>query len=110
MSEFIEEDNSTTGENSTDEISVLLDTHQQLLKKYQRLAADVSERLISALGDKNKPKQLINQCLQLKNKNPEAYESLQKQFEVSMSSFTANQRTLEQKPLNRKGVRGRTWV
>jgi hypothetical protein len=92
------------------EIYALLDEHQQLLKKYQRLSDDLSERLTSALGSKKNEKQLINQCLQLKTKNPGAYAALQEKFNVNMSSFIANQRVNEQKPLNRKGVRGRTWV
>lgn len=93
-----------------DEVIELLDQQQQLLKQYERLSAEVSDRLVSVLGDKYKPQQLMQQWLQLKEKQPSVCEALKKNFETKMSSFTANQRTNDQKPLNRKGVRGRTWV
>ncbi len=93
-----------------DEVTTLLDKHRQLLKEYQQLAADLSGRLISALGDRGTPKSFVEKCQQFKTQNPKGFIELNQQLDIKMSSFVANQRHLEQKPLNRKGVRGRTWV
>ncbi len=93
-----------------DEVTMLLDKHRELLKEYQHLAADVSGRLIAALGDRGTPKSFIEKCQQFKAQNPQGFIELKQQFDIKMSSFVANQRHLEQKPLNRKGVLGRTWV
>lgn len=93
-----------------DEIAELLDKHRQLYKDYEQQVKALSERFMGVLGDQGTPQSFMDKCQKFKQKNPQAFEQIKQSVEKKMSSFIANQRYKDQKPLNRKGTRNRKWV
>jgi hypothetical protein len=114
MSEIQSQESSTEKESSpevsiADEIHLLLEQHRQLLKTYKMLAADVSDRFIAEVG-KDVAKKYVALGQKCKASKPSDFEAAKQLLDVKMSSFIANKRVQDQKPLNRKGVSKRTWV